>query len=54
MMDFNAAHAKIETAETYSAITQSVSSGNLVLSDSDGDTLTLCSVTSTLSERSFV
>ncbi len=54
VMDFNTAQDKIETADAYSAITQSVSSGNLVLSDSDGDTLTLLGVTSTLSEGYFV
>ena len=54
VMDFNTAQDKIETADAYSAITQSVSSGNLVLTDSDGDTLTLLGVTSTLSEGYFV
>tara|TARA_B100000989_G_C19258428_1_gene351055 strand:- start:313 stop:477 length:165 start_codon:yes stop_codon:yes gene_type:complete len=54
MMDINAVHDKVETAEAYSAISQSVSSGNLFLSDSDGDTLTLFGVTSKLSERCFV
>ena len=43
-----------KTADAYSAITQSVSFGNLVLTDSDGDTLTLFGVTSTLSEGYFV
>ena len=54
VMDFNTAQDKIETADAYSAITQSVSSGNLVLTDSDGDTLILLGVTSTLSEGYFV
>ena len=54
VMDFNTAQDKIETADAYSAITQSVSSGNLVLTDSDGDTLTLLGITSTLSEEYFV
>ena len=54
VMDFNTAQDKIETADAYSAITQSISSGNLVLTDSDGDTLTLLGVTSTLSEGYFV
>ena len=54
VMDFNTAQDKIETADAYSAITQSVFSGNLVLTDSDGDTLTLLGVTSTLSEGYFV
>ena len=54
VMDFNTAQDKVETADAYSAITQSVSSGNLVLTDSDGDTLTLLGVTSTLSEGYFV
>ena len=53
-MDFNTAQDKIETADAYSAITQSISSGNLVLTDNDGDTLTLLGVTSTLSEGYFV
>ena len=54
VMDFNTAQDKIETADAYSPITQYVSSGNLVLTDSDGDTLTLLGVTSTLSEEYFV
>ena len=54
VMDFDTAQHKIEAADAYSVITQSVSSGNLVLTDSDGDTLTLLGVTSTLSEGYFV
>ena len=54
VLDFNITQDKIETADAYSAITQSLSPGNLVLSDSDGDTLTLLGVTSTLSEGYFV
>ena len=54
VMDFNTAQDKIETENAYSAITQSVSSGNLVLTDSDGGTLILLSVASTLGEGYFV
>ena len=54
VMDFNIAQDQVETADAYPAITQSVSSGNLILTDSDGDTLTLLGVTSTLSEGYFV
>ena len=53
VMDFSAAEDKIETADAYAAVTQTVSGGNLVLTDSDGDTLTLLGVTSALSEGYF-
>ena len=53
-MDFNTAQDKIETADAYSGINQSESSGNLFLNDSDGDILTLFGVTSTLSQGYFV
>ena len=54
VMDFAAAEDKIETADAYAAIAQTVAGGNLVLTDSDGDTLTLLGVTTTLSEGYFV
>ncbi len=54
VMDFSIAEDKIESADAYAAITQTVSSGNLVLTDSDGDTLTLLGVTTTLGEGYFV
>ena len=54
VMDFAAGEDKIETADAYAAITQTVEGGNLVLTDSDGDTLTLLGVTTTLGEGYFV
>ena len=54
VMDFAAAEDKIETADAYAAITQTVAGGNLVLTDGDGDTLTLLGVTTTLGEGYFV
>ncbi|MEC8563107.1 MAG: FG-GAP-like repeat-containing protein, partial [Pseudomonadota bacterium] len=54
VMDFAAGEDKIETADAYAAITQTVAGGNLVLTDGDGDTLTLLGVTTTLGEGYFV
>ena len=55
VMDFAAGEDKIETADAYATITQTVAGGNLVLTDdSDGDTLTLLGVTTTLGEGYFV
>ena len=54
VMDFAVSEDKIETADAYAAITQTVAGGNLVLTDSDGDTLTLLGVTTTLNEGYFV
>ena len=54
VMDFSIAEDKIESADAFAALTQTVSNGNLVLTDSDGDTLTLPGVTSALSEGYFV
>lgn len=53
-MDFNTAQDKIETADTYSTIAQAKSGGNLILTDSDGDTLILLGVTSTLGDEYFI
>ena len=53
-MDFSTGEDKIETADAYAAITQTVSGGNLRLTDSDGDTLTLLGVTTTLGEGYFI
>ena len=54
VMDFAAGEDKIEIADAYATITQTVAGGNLVLTDSDGDTLTLLGVTTTLGEGYFV
>lgn len=51
---FSSAEDKIENADPYTAITQTVSGGNLVLTISDGDTLILLDMTTTLSEVYFV
>ena len=53
-MDFSITEDKIETADAYSAIAQAISGGNLMLTDSDGDTLTLLGVSSTLTEEYFL
>ena len=54
VMDFSITEDKIETADAYSAIAQAISGGNLMLTDSDGDTLTLLGVSSTLTEEYFL
>ena len=54
VMDFATAEDRIESADAHAAITQTLAGGSLVLTDSDGDTLTLLGVTTTLSEVYFV
>lgn len=52
--DFSVVEDRIETADAFNAIYQAVSGANLVLTDSDGDMLTLIGVTATLDESYFV
>ena len=54
VQDFSPAEDRIETLDAFSAINQAIMSGSLVLTDSDGDTLTLTGVTSTLNEGYFI
>jgi hypothetical protein len=54
VQDFSSAEDRIETLDAFSAINQAIMSGSLVLTDSDGDTLTLTGVTSTLNEGYFI
>lgn len=54
VQDFSVAEDRIETLDAFSAINQAVINGSLVLTDTDGDTLTLIGVSSTLTEEYFI
>ena len=53
-MDYSTAEHKIESTDPYIAVTQTVAGSNFVLTDSDGDTLTLLDMTTTLGKGFFV
>ena len=54
VQDFSVVEDRIETLDAFSAINQAVINGSLVLTDTDGDTLTLIGVSSTLTEEYFI
>ena len=54
VQDFSVAEDRIETLDAFSAINQAVINGSLVLTDTDGDTLTLIGISSTLTEEYFI
>jgi Ca2+-binding RTX toxin-like protein len=54
VQDFSVAEDRIETLDAFSAINQAVINGSLVLTDTDGDTLTLIGISSRLTEEYFI